>query len=261
MLKVEHLFVSYGKMEVLHDICVHVNEGEIVAVVGANACGKTTLLRSVSGLLEIASGSITLSAAEITRMRPDELVGLGLCQVPEGRHIFPKLSVLDNLEMGAYLQTKGHFRHDLEYVFQLFPILKLRSKQRAGTLSGGEQQMLAIGRALMSRPRLLMLDEPSVGLAPLIVQQIFAAVQHLNHEGLTILLVEQEVEAVLSISTRGYVLQSGRVVLEGTGKTLLVDKAVKAIYLGERSAQKSNDEIPSGSQVVKMRSSRKSMTE
>jgi branched-chain amino acid transport system ATP-binding protein len=237
MLEIKNLFVSYGKMEVLRDVSLRVETGEIVAVVGANAAGKTTLLRSISGLLEIGSGKIAFLGDEITRKRPDRLVSLGLCQVPEGRHIFPKLSVLDNLEMGAYLRNRSGFRQSADYVFQLFPVLYNRRKQKAGTLSGGEQQMLAIGRALMSSPKLLMLDEPSVGLAPLVVRQIFSTVNQLNQQGLTILLVEQEIEAALSISSRAYVLQSGRVVLQGVSREMLAREEVKAIYLGKKASQ------------------------
>jgi len=241
MLQINNLSVSYSKIQVLHDVCLHINEREIVAILGANASGKTTLLRSISGLLEVASGKVTFLGTEITHMRPDRLVSLGICQVPEGRHIFPKLSVYNNLEMGAYLRSKRQFRRefqqDIHYVFQLFPILAERKKQKAGTLSGGQQQMLAIARALMSKPKLLMLDEPSIGLAPLIVRQIFAAIKQLNDQGLTILLVEQEVEASLSISVRGYVLQLGRVVLEGLAPEILVTEEVKAIYLGKKTAQ------------------------
>jgi branched-chain amino acid transport system ATP-binding protein len=241
VLEIKNLFVSYGKIQILRDICLRVNPREIVAIVGANASGKTTLLRSISGLLEVASGRITFLDTEITRMRPDTLVSFGICQVPEGRHIFPKLSVFNNLEMGAYLRSKGEFRREfhrnIDYVFRLFPILAQRKKQKAGTMSGGEQQMLAIARALMSGPKLLMLDEPSVGLAPLIVRQIFKTIKELNAEGLTILLVEQEVEASLSISDRGYVLQLGHLVLEGLGSEILGTEQVKAIYLGKKSAQ------------------------
>jgi branched-chain amino acid transport system ATP-binding protein len=241
MLEIRNLFVSYSKVQVLHDVCLDVNEREIVSIVGANASGKTTLLRSISGLLGVTSGRITFRGTEITQMRPDRLVSLGICQVPEGRHIFPKLSVYNNLEMGAYLRSQGKFQKEfhenIDYVFQLFPILGERQKQKGGTLSGGQQQMLSIARALMSKPKLLMLDEPSVGLAPLIVRQIFATVKQLNDQGLTILLVEQEVEASLCISARGYVLQLGRVVLEGVGPELLVSEEVRAIYLGKKTAQ------------------------
>jgi branched-chain amino acid transport system ATP-binding protein len=241
MLEIENLSVSYGEIHALHDVCLRVDVGDIVSIVGANGSGKTTLLRSVSGLLPIASGSITFCDAKITRMRPDALVKMGICQVPEGRHIFPTLSVYSNLEMGAYLgrkrKSQKEFHRDLDSVFQLFPTLEERKRQKGGTLSGGEQQMLAIARALMARPRLMMLDEPSMGLAPLLVRHIFATIKKLNHGGITVLLVEQDVEASLSISTRGYVLQLGRVALEGPGSELLGNKAVKAIYLGKKAPQ------------------------
>jgi branched-chain amino acid transport system ATP-binding protein len=242
MLEIEDLCMSYGEIQVLHDVCLRVNQGEIVAIVGSNGSGKTSLLRCLSGLQTISSGRVSFFETDITSMRPDRMVRLGICQVPEGRHIFPTLSVYGNLEMGAYLRSAQRsgteFQDALEFVFALFPVLKIRKKQKGGTLSGGEQQMLAIARSLMSRPRLLMLDEPSMGLAPLLVKDIFKAVRNLNQRGLTVLLVEQDVATSLSISSRGYVLKLGRIVLEGPGQALLSDKSVKAIYLGEKIAER-----------------------
>ena len=238
MLEIENLSVSYGGIEVLHGVGLSVGSGEIVAMVGANGAGKTTLLRSLSGLLPLDSGRITFLGQTISGRRPADLVGLGLGQVPEGRHIFPTLTVIDNLKIGAYLrrrEPRGKIERDLDFVFELFPRLEERKRQKGGTLSGGEQQMLAIARALMTKPKLLMLDEPSMGLAPLIVEQILETIQRLNQEGLTVLMVEQEVEASLSLADRGYVLQLGRVVLEGPGEELLANEEVKAIYLGKQS--------------------------
>jgi branched-chain amino acid transport system ATP-binding protein len=239
MLKIEKASLSYGEIEALHEISLHVNHKEIVAIVGSNGSGKTTLLRSVSGLLPVSSGRISFLDVDITHTRADKLVGMGLCQVPEGRHIFPALSVYANLEMGAYLRSGRKARAEsektIQFLFELFPILAQRKKQKGGTLSGGEQQMLAMARALMAAPKLLMLDEPSMGIAPLVVRDIFRTIQHLNSEGLTVLLVEQDVEASLSISKRGYALQLGRIVLEGSGRELLSNEEIKAIYLGKRN--------------------------
>jgi branched-chain amino acid transport system ATP-binding protein len=241
MLEIEDLYVSYGEIDALHEVCLHVESGEVVSIVGANGSGKTTLLRSISGLVPIASGRIVFYQEEITRLQPEDLVRRGICQVPEGRHIFPTLSVFDNLEMGVYLRrgrrSRREFGEDLDFVFGLFPVLKERTRQKGGSLSGGEQQMLAIARALVSRPKLMMLDEPSMGLAPLLVRHIFATIRKLNDQGLTVLLVEQDVEASLSISARGYVLQLGRVALEGTGPQLLANSAIRAIYLGKKTSQ------------------------
>ena len=236
MLKIESLSLSYGKIEVLHDVSLQVDHKEIVAIVGSNGSGKTTLLRSISGLLPVSSGRISFRDVDITHMRADRLVAMGICQVPEGRHIFPALSVYANLEMGAYVRrgrsARAEFEKNIQFLFELFPILEHRKKQKGGTLSGGEQQMLAMARALMAAPKLLMLDEPSMGIAPLVVKNIFRTIRQLNSQGLTVLMVEQEVEASLSISKRGYALQLGRVVLEGTGQELLANEQVKAIYLG-----------------------------
>jgi len=241
MLEIENICMSYGEIQVLHDVYLRLNQGEIVAIVGSNGSGKTSLLRCLSGLQKLSSGRVSFLDVDITNIRPHRVVNLGICQVPEGRHIFPTLSVFSNIEMGAFLRStrtsKAGFLDTLEFVFELFPILKIRKKQKGGTLSGGEQQMLAIARALMAKPKLLMLDEPSMGLAPLIVRDIFKAIRHLNSKGLTVLLVEQDVANSLPISTRGYVMQLGRMVLEGKGKELLLDNTVKAIYLGERTTQ------------------------
>ena len=241
MLEIEDICMSYGEIQVLHEVCLRVDRGEIVAIVGSNGAGKTSLLRCLSGLEPVSSGRMTFLDLDITHIRPDEVVGLGICQVPEGRHIFPTLSVYGNLEMGGYLRnrrgSKAQFLKALEFVFELFPILKSRKKQKGGTLSGGEQQMLAIARALMASPELLMLDEPSMGLAPMVVRDIFRAIVNLNRGGLTVLLVEQDAATSLTISTRGYVLQLGRIALEGPGRELLNDNAVKAIYLGERAPE------------------------
>lgn len=238
MLKIENLSLSYAEIEVLHDLSLRVDRGEIVAIVGSNGSGKTTLLRTASGLLPVSEGRISFLNVDITHMRADMLVGMGLCQVPEGRHIFPTLSVYANLEMGAYVRSgrtaRAEFDKTIQFLFDLFPILERRKKQKGGTLSGGEQQMLAIARALMAAPKLLMLDEPSMGIAPLVVRDIFRTIRHLNSQGLTVLLVEQDVEASLSISKRGYALQLGRIVLEGSGQDLLANEEIKAIYLGER---------------------------
>ncbi|MEW5725050.1 MAG: ABC transporter ATP-binding protein [Thermodesulfobacteriota bacterium] len=237
MLCLEGLSVSYGQVQALREVSLEVRPGEIVAIVGANGAGKTTLLQAVSGLLPKAAGRVIFQDKDVSRRRPDELVRLGLGQVPEGRHIFPTLSVEDNLKMGAYLRsgkTRGEFESDRDQMFELFPILKERRRQKGGTLSGGEQQMLAIARALMGRPRLLMLDEPSMGLAPLLVRQIHDTIRKVNAQGLTVVLVEQEVEASLAMAGRGYVLQLGRLVMAGTGRELLADETVKAIYLGKQ---------------------------
>jgi|APSaa5957512622_1039677.scaffolds.fasta_scaffold18282_3 branched-chain amino acid transport system ATP-binding protein len=236
MLKIENLSLSYGEIEVLHGVSLHVDHKEIVAIVGSNGSGKTTLLRSISGLLPVSSGRISFGDVDITHMRADKLVRMGICQIPEGRHIFPALSVYANLEMGAYVRrgrsARVEFEKNIQFIFELFPILEHRKKQKGGTLSGGEQQMLAMARALMAAPKLLMLDEPSMGIAPLVVKNIFRTIRQLNSQGLTVLMVEQEVEASLSISKRGYALQLGRIVLEGTGQELLANEQVKAIYLG-----------------------------
>ena len=231
MLKVNHINVFYGPIHALHDISFEVAAGEIVTLIGANGAGKSTVLKTVSGLLRSKTGSVSFEGVDIARMEPHRIVERGLAHVPEGRRIFLQMSVLENLEMGAYTQ-KGDADTGIAEVFDRFPRLKERQKQVAGTLSGGEQQMLAIGRALMSRPTLMMLDEPSMGLAPLLVQQIFDIIRELGAAGTTILLVEQNARMALSVAHRGYVLESGRVVLSDDAAALLESEAVKKAYLG-----------------------------
>ena len=232
ILKVEGINVYYGAIHAIKDISFEVNQGEIVTLIGANGAGKTTTLQTISGLLHTRTGSITFQGQNITNIRADKLVSRGLAQVPEGRRVFLQMSVQENLEMGAYTQPQAGVPKDLEMVFGLFPRLKERRNQVAGTLSGGEQQMLAMGRALMSNPKLLMLDEPSMGLAPLLVEQIFDIIKELHRAGTTILLVEQNAQMALSVADRGYVLETGRVTLTGPGRALLADEAVKKAYLG-----------------------------
>ncbi len=232
ILKVEGINVYYGAIHAIKDISFHVNEGEIVTLIGANGAGKTTTLQTISGLLRSKTGSILFRNQEISSIPPHKLVGQGLAQVPEGRRVFLQMSVQENLEMGAYTQSPAGVPQDLEMVYELFPRLKERRTQVAGTLSGGEQQMLAMGRALMSHPKLLMLDEPSMGLAPLLVEQIFEIIQNLHKAGTTILLVEQNAQAALSVADRGYVLETGKIVTTGTGAELLSSPAIKKAYLG-----------------------------
>ncbi len=232
ILKVEGINVYYGAIHAIKDISFHVNEGEIVTLIGANGAGKTTTLQTISGLLRSKTGSILFRNQEISSISPHKLVGQGLAQVPEGRRVFLQMSVQENLEMGAYTQSPAGVPQDLEMVYELFPRLKERRTQVAGTLSGGEQQMLAMGRALMSHPKLLMLDEPSMGLAPLLVEQIFEIIQNLNKQGSTILLVEQNAQMALSIAHRGYVLETGKIVTTGTGEELIRSPEIKKAYLG-----------------------------
>lgn len=233
MLKVDNIDVSYGELQVLYDVSLEVNEKELVAVVGSNGAGKTTLMKAISGLLHPTKGSIIFLGNRIDKLSPYKVVSLGISLVPEGRQLFPEMSVQENLELGAYQKrAREKLKDSLEWVYQLFPILKERKSQSAGTLSGGEQQMLAIGRALMSRPKLLMLDEPSLGLMPIFVKTTFKAVEKLKDEGVTILLVEQNVRQALELADRGYVLENGRIVLSNTGKKLLSDERVKKAYLG-----------------------------
>ena len=232
ILKVEGINVYYGAIHAIKDISFHVNEGEIVTLIGANGAGKTTTLQTISGLLRSKTGSILFRNQEISSIPPHKLVGQGLAQVPEGRRVFLQMSVQENLEMGAYTQSPAGVPQDLEMVYELFPRLKERRTQVAGTLSGGEQQMLAMGRALMSHPKLLLLDEPSMGLAPLLVEQIFEIIQNLNKQGSTILLVEQNAQMALSIAHRGYVLETGKIVTTGTGEELIRSPEIKKAYLG-----------------------------
>ena len=253
MLELKDIHTYYGLIEALKGIRIEVKNGEIVCLIGSNGAGKSTTLMTISGITKPLSGDILFEGKSIKGISPHSIVRMGICQVPEGRRIFPKLTVRENLEMGAYsvvsdqlsvfkkITTKNlqqttrnkESATQLEKVFELFPVLKERHKQLGGTLSGGEQQMLAIGRALMSEPKLLLLDEPSLGLAPIIVSKIFKTIREINREGITILLVEQNARAALKLSHRGYVLENGRIVLEGKGEELLNNEQVKRAYLGE----------------------------
>lgn len=234
MLEVVDLKVGYGAIEALHGISLSVKQGEIVTLIGANGAGKSTSLRAISGLVRARSGTVHFEGRPITTMPAHEIVRLGLAHVPEGRMVFANLTVMENLQMGAYLQKdKAVIARELEYVFTVFPRLKEREKQVAGTLSGGEQQMLAIGRALMSKPRFLMLDEPSLGIAPLLVKSIFEQVVKINRDhGLTILLVEQNANLALRVSSRGYVLENGKITLADASSALLANPKVRSAYLG-----------------------------
>ncbi|NLG50890.1 MAG: ABC transporter ATP-binding protein [Chloroflexi bacterium] len=234
LLQVENLHVAYGAIHAVQGISFHVNEGEIVTLIGANGAGKSTTLRTISGLLRPTEGNIRFKDKSITKVAAEDIVKLGLSQVPEGRQIFAKLTVRENLEMGAYTRrNKREIAESLERVFTSFPRLKERLNQYGGTLSGGEQQMLAMGRGLMSRPSLLLLDEPSMGLAPILVEEIFNIIQTINAQGTSIMLVEQNAAMALSIAHRGYVLETGNIVLEGNAQDLLNNKQVQAAYLGE----------------------------
>jgi branched-chain amino acid transport system ATP-binding protein len=236
MLLIKNLSAAYGKISALKEVCLEVAEGQVVSIIGANGAGKSTLLKAVSGLIKDKAGQIFFNGQDIFQLPADRIVGLGLSQVAEGRQIFAHMSVKDNIDLGAYLYHKRRNRQEIqsriEQVYTMFPILKRRADQISGSLSGGEQQMLAIARALMTRPRLLLLDEPSMGLAPLIVKEIFSTIKELNTMGATILLVEQNARAALQISDYGYVLDTGRIVLEGESAKLLDDSKVKAAYLG-----------------------------
>ena len=233
-LEIKDLRVHYGKIEAIKGVSVRVNQGEIVTLIGANGAGKTTILKTISGLRPISSGSITFDGKDINKIPAHKRVDLGISQVPEGRGIFPGMSVLENLEMGKFNRKdrKSEMQEDLDRIYFLVPRLKERTAQAGGTLSGGEQQMLAIGRALMSKPRLLLLDEPSMGLAPMLIAQIFTIIKEINAEGISVLLVEQNATQALRTAHRGYVLETGYVVKTGTGNDLLVDPAVRAAYLG-----------------------------
>jgi branched-chain amino acid transport system ATP-binding protein len=233
LLELDNITLLYGHIEALHGISMTVGQGEIVALIGANGAGKSTTMRAISGLRPIAQGSIHFDGQDISRLRADLRVVRGVSQSPEGRGIFPGMTVRENLEMGAYTRrNRSEIDEDLDRAFTLFPRLKEREKQAGGTLSGGEQQMLAVGRALMSRPKLLLLDEPSMGLAPILIQQIFDIIVEINQQGTTVLLVEQNAQQALSRAHRAYVLETGRIVKAGTGAELLNDPSVKDAYLG-----------------------------
>ncbi|HBG07453.1 MAG: ABC transporter ATP-binding protein [Geobacteraceae bacterium GWC2_58_44] len=233
MLEVENISVNYGAIKALQKVSFQITRGEIVALIGANGAGKTTILNTISNIVPSVAGRIIYQGKDVTRLPPHDIVKLGISQVPEGRRVFARMSVLENLEMGAYTRTDNEVGSDLEKIFQRFPRLSERRKQPGKTLSGGEQQMLAIGRALMSRPKLLLLDEPSMGLAPMLVEQIFEIIQEINRSGTTILLVEQNANMALSIAHRAYVLETGEVVLHGDAGELASNPEVRRAYLGE----------------------------
>jgi len=233
VLEIKDIDVYYGAIHALKGLSLNVQEGSIVTLIGANGAGKTTTLKTISGLLRPRSGSVIFKGVPINKVAPEKIVGLGISQVPEGRRVFAAMSVLENLEMGAYLRKdKKSIGEDMENVFNRFPRLKERRKQLAGTLSGGEQQMLAIGRALMARPQLLLMDEPSMGLAPLLVKEIFEIIKVINEQGTTVLLVEQNARMALSIADQAYVIETGEIVLYGSATELLESEAVKKAYLG-----------------------------
>jgi branched-chain amino acid transport system ATP-binding protein len=234
LLEIKDLRVSYGKIEAIKGISLKVNQGEIVTLVGANGAGKTTLLKTISGLLKPSAGVISFEGKDIQTIEPHNRVLAGLCQAPEGRGIFPGMTVLENLEMGKFSRKewKNELKEDLDRIYHLFPRLKERQNQTGGTLSGGEQQMLSIGRALMSRPKLLLLDEPSMGLAPMFIKQIFNIIREIQTQGVSILLVEQNAAQALSCANRAYIMETGNIVKEGAGKDLLNDEAIKKAYLG-----------------------------
>ena len=233
MLKVENLSVHYGVIEAVKNVSFEVNEGEVVTLIGANGAGKTSILRTISGLVRPSSGTISFLGHEIQKVPARKIVADGLSQVPEGRHVFAGLTVMENLEMGAFLRNnREEYQANLKKIFARFPRLEERKNQDAATLSGGEQQMLAMGRALMSQPKLLLLDEPSMGLAPIFIQEIFDIIQDIQKQGTTVLLIEQNANKALAIADRGYVLETGKVALSGTGKELLASEEVKKAYLG-----------------------------
>jgi branched-chain amino acid transport system ATP-binding protein len=233
MLTISDISVFYGMIAALKGISLTVGQGEIVALIGANGAGKSTTLMAVSGIAALRSGTVTYDGEDISGMPVHRIVGKGICQVPEGRRIFPLMTVRENLEMGAFTADRRHTDEDLRKVFSIFPVLQERAGQQGGTLSGGEQQMLAIGRALMSRPKLLLLDEPSLGLAPIMVSRIFRIIEEINKQGTTILLVEQNAKAALRLARRAYVLESGRIVMQGAASELANDPGIKKAYLGE----------------------------
>ena len=233
LLEVRHVDAHYGRVQALRDVTLDLDQGEVVALIGANGAGKTTTLRTISGLMHPTRGTIGFGGQDITRMEAAKVVTLGLCQSPEGRRLFPRLTVRDNLFMGAYTRNdRAGIAQDLERVYSLFPRVKERQRQIAGTLSGGEQQMLAMGRALMARPKALMLDEPSLGLSPLLVETIFSIIREINSQGTPVLLVEQNANKALEVAHRGYVLETGVIVQQGTGKELLASEEVQKAYLG-----------------------------
>lgn len=233
ILEINDIDTFYGKIHALKGVSLVVNKGEIVSLIGSNGAGKTTTLKTISSLLKPAKGEILFKGKPISKLQAHEVAALGVAHVPEGRKIFPRMSVHENLEMGAFrFDNHQAIQKNIEYVFELFPRLRERNRQKGGTLSGGEQQMLAIGRALMSEPSILLMDEPSMGLAPLLVEHIFACIKQLNSEGMTILLVEQNAHKALKVAHRGYVLQTGSIVMEGTGQELLKNEMVREAYLG-----------------------------
>lgn len=234
MLKIDNLVVAYGGIEALKGISLEVEEGKIISLIGANGAGKSTTLRSIMGLVKPKSGTINYMGKNLLEMQTQDMVRHGITLVPEGRRVFPNLTVLENLKIGAFARNdEKNIKEDMEWIYSLFPRLKERTWQLAGTLSGGEQQMLAVGRALMSRPKLMMMDEPSLGLAPLIVKDIFTIIKEVNKQGVTILLIEQNANAALRISDVGYVMETGRITMKGTGAELLANPDVKKAYLGE----------------------------
>ena len=236
MLKIENLHVSYGGIQALRGISLQVRDGEIATLIGANGAGKSTTLRTISGLVKASAGSIQWNGEELLGKSVDKIIASGIALSPEGRRVFPDMTVLENLKIGAYLRKdKAEIQKDIDWVYDLFPRLKERSWQLAGTLSGGEQQMLAVGRALMSRPQLMMLDEPSLGLAPLVVQDIFSIIREINRQGVTVLLIEQNANMALKIANYGYVLETGTITLTGTGAELLANEKVREAYLGKNS--------------------------
>ena len=232
MLKVENINVHYGVINAIKNVSFEVNKGEIVALIGANGAGKTSIMHAISGLIKTSSGSISFLDEDITKLPAHKVISLGLAQVPEGRRIFAQLTVQENLEMGAYLRTDNKVEEDLAKIYQRFPRLSERKRQLAGPLSGGEQQMLAMGRALMSKPKLLLLDEPSMGLSPILVNEIFKIIQEINEEGVTVLLVEQNANKALSIANRAYVLETGHITVSGDAKDVASNPKVREAYLG-----------------------------
>lgn len=234
MLEIKDLEVAYGMIAAIRGVSFHVNEGEVIALIGANGAGKTTILHTITGLIKAKAGSITFEGQELTKTPAHKIVELGMAHVPEGRRIFSRLTVLENLKLGAYTRKdKAGIAEDLDMVYSRFPRLAERKKQIAGTLSGGEQQMLAMGRALMSRPRIIVMDEPSMGLSPILVSEIFDIIQSISADGVTVLLVEQNAKKALAIADRAYVLETGKIVLEGDADELINDESVKKAYLGE----------------------------